>query len=255
MDVSKLKETLKKVVFSYLEKNPGLSVRSLAQQSGCGRYFLSKIVDDEVPQSLDANKVLLLAKFLSGKNSLKEIASAFDGQIKEELTKIFQVDFGQNKSYSNKTSDLDLYDSNEYLVLVLCTLSCGTTKKVIANVLGEQGISILMAYLHAEIIVEKKSRFFLADGTDFYTSLKIFKHHLSTYARYYNPDHIGQERNYLHVETQGLNRQGLKLAQSYHRELHEKLVQLKRDPALRGEIPWFSVGMMDTFIENLEGEL
>ena len=74
-----------------------------------------------------------------------------------------------------------------------------------------------------------------------------FKHHLPTYSKYYQPNHVGKKRNYCHSLTEGLNQNGLTKILKAHKDFHDKCKEILREPGNHGEIPYFSVAYCDSF--------
>ncbi len=252
METEALRSLLRDALVEYRSQRPHLSIRAIAKNTGVDRYFLGKILEESSGSSkLDLNKVLILLKGLSKETSLKSAIDSQKEPLKKELMSTFSVLYNSDKVLSKEIESLNLFDYDEYLVLVLATFDTGTTRESVGKILGEKGLTVLDRYLEDEILIEKFKKIKLASGVDFFTTLKLLKFQIGNYARFYNPAHAGKNRNYIHVSAQGVTLKALREAVKLHRDLHEKMTSLINNPQNFGDIPFFSVGLMDTFTDLL----
>lgn len=80
-------------------------------------------------------------------------------------------------------------------------------------------------------------------------SFESIKHHLTTYAEFYKPHHVGTGRNYVHSLTNSLNTEGINALQAAHKIMHETVKDIMRNEKFAGNIPAFSVAFCDTFTD------
>jgi hypothetical protein len=252
-ETAALKESLRKALQEYRREKSHLSLRAIAKNSGVNRYFLMKLLDEsDTSVALDLSQVLLLAKFITQRESVREVIDASSRDVQEVLKRVFAVDYERQKSAVDLFQEVDLYNPDYYFVLVLSTYIRGTKRINIEKILGERGEKALLELLEKGIVYEKEGRIFLAQGKDFSCSFDIYKHHIPTYLRYYTPRRISQGRNNLHVVSSGVTLAALKKINQLHSAFYKNLMEIVLDKNSVGDIPMFSFGCMDTFLENLE---
>ncbi len=254
-ETATLKESLRKALREYRREKAHLSLRAIAKNSGVNRYFLMKLLDEnDTSVGLDLSQVLLLAKFITKRESVREVIDASSREVQEVLKRVFAVDYELEKSNILLHKEVDLYDPDYYFVLVLATYDNGSKRENVGKILGERGERALNELIDRKIIIEEKGRIRLAKGKDFSVSFDIFKHHIPTYLRFYTPQRINQSRNNLHVVSQGVNLQALKKINQLHSNFYKNLREIIEDKNSLGDIPMFSFGCMDTFLENIDVE-
>ncbi len=255
-ETTALKESLRKALSEYRREKAHLSLRAIAKNSGVNRYFLMKLLDEsDSSTALDLSQVLLLAKFITQRESVREAIDSTSREVQEVLKRVFAVDYERPNYSVNLFQEVDLYNPDNYFVLVLSTYSRGTKREYVQKILGERGEKALSELLERGLIVSGADhRIRLAKGTDFACSLDIYKHHIPTYLRFFSPQRFNQSRNNLHVVSEGVNLQGLRKINQLHREFYKNLTEIVLDKENAGDIPMFSFGCMDTFLENLHEE-
>jgi hypothetical protein len=252
-ETATLKESLRKALREYRREKAHLSLRAIAKNSGVNRYFLMKLLDEnDTTVALDLSQVLLLAKFITQRESVREVIDASSREVQEVLKRVFAVDYERQKTAVNLFKEVDLYNADYYFVLVLSTYERGTKREYVQKILGERGEKALGDLLEKGIVVERNSRIYLVNGEDFSCSLDIYKQHIPTYLRYFSPSRVGQNRNNLHVVSESLNLQALKRIHQLHSAFYKNLMEIIVDKNSLGDIPMFSFGCMDTFLENIE---
>lgn len=252
MELEGLRAQLKVAILEYRQARPHLSIRSTAKNLGVDRYFLGKIIEDApLKGKLDLNKVFVLVQSLGQGPGLRSLIDQQRPFLKKELMEAFSTLYKEDKIYSEKARDLDLYDPDLYLVLACCTFDLGIDASTLMTILGERAKIVIDDLINNEVIKEENGKYLLADGQDFSTTLNLIKSQLPHWLRYYRPEHAGQQRNYIYLCAQGLNREALAKAQQLQKEFHGRLVELINQPESFGSIPFFSFGVTDTLIETI----
>jgi hypothetical protein len=187
---------------------------------------------------------------------LPQAVSFIDEKLAENFDEIMAVSLKEkNAILNNKEIESLLQDQDIFVTYLLASCECGTTKNQISNILGKSGLTSIEKLLSNNLIKDEDGRISVMTDGILVRSFESIKAHLSTYARFYKPNHVGQKRNYVHSLSSGLNRKGIEKGQELHREFHEKMQALYRDENYKGEIPMFSVGFCDSFtsIESEKG--
>ena len=138
-----------------------------------------------------------------------------------------------------------LQEEDSYIPYALSAHQDGTTKEEVKQVLGEIGVAGLDRLVSKGLIVKKGDNYH-AYQKEFSTGFETLKKQIPILGRLYKPSHVGKERNYAHIITEGLSREGIKEWQRAHREHLEKLKDIFQ--AYPGEHNTFSVAFMLSLI-------
>ena len=160
--------------------------------------------------------------------------------------------YKQNKRFVEKQFEAVLDDRDVFVAYLLSSIGQGTNDSQLKEVLGTKGLTAIKTLIKKGYIVEKDGYYTPKKDEILIRTFESIKHHLTTYANFYNPSHIGQKRNYVHSLSGGLNRVGLEKAAEAHRRFHEEMQRIYREPNYAGNIPSFSVAFCDTFSDEIE---
>ena len=248
-----LKDSLRKALEAFKEKRPDLSIRAIAKKSGVNRYFLTKLLDtNDRSNTLDLNQVLILSKYITGRDSVTEAIESSPKDIREALHKVFPT-INENKQMlvnSSLYEKVDLSDKTVYFVLVLSTYGLGTKRNLIYRILGERGEKILQDLLDNKILKEENGRIKLRSGTDFTCDFKLIAQKIPDYFSFYRPERHGTQENFVHVITEGVNKKAISEIHKIHLTAYKKIIKILEDPNNWGEIPLFSFSCMDRMSEQ-----
>jgi hypothetical protein len=187
---------------------------------------------------------------------LPQAVSLIDKSLAENIDEIMSVSLKEKDAIlNNEEIETLLQEQDVFVTYLLASCDYGTTRDQIIDVLGKSGLNSIDKLISNELIKEENGRIVVLNDGILVRSFESIKSHLSTYARFYKTNHVGQKRNYVHSLSSGLNKKGIEKGQELHREFHEKMQALYRDENYKGEIPMFSVGFCDSFtsIESEKG--
>ena len=186
INIKALKAHLRDALLGYRRERPHLSLRAIAKNSGCNRYFLTKLIDEnDASSAIDLNQVLILSQFMTGRSNIKEAIEASGSIVKESLEKIFNPGFLGTREVSLRMSQIDLYDTHNYFVLVLASYARGTKREHVQKIFGFRGEQALKRLLKDGIVIEVKGRIRLAEGNDFTLSLDVMRPRIPDYLKFY----------------------------------------------------------------------
>ncbi len=255
INMKALKANLRETLLNYRKERPHLSLRAIAKNSGCNRYFLNKIIDDtDMAPTLDISQVLILSQFISGRASIKEVIDGASTELKEACGKIFELDYYASKQISLKMAPVDLYDTYNYFVLVLATYARGTKREYVSKILGHRGEQALKKLLNEGIVVEVKNRIRLKEGNEFTLATEVVRQRIPDYLKYYSPDHCYQQKNFIHVYSEGLTEAAVKRIYNAHAKLNQEIQNIISDKNSLGDIPFFSFACMDRLCDIDEND-
>lgn len=250
-----LKSSLRQALLEFRRERPQLSLRAIAKHSGVNRYFLNKLIDEtDESSSLDLNQVLVLSKFITERDSVKEAIQASSHDVQQALKKIFNVDYLNQKNISSQLKDLNLYDSDIYFILVLASYSHGTKKELISKILGQKGELVLDRLLKENILVRTHDRIRLAEGNEFTLSTDVLKQRIPDYLKFYNYERNFQQKNFIHVYSEGLNRKAIRKIYELHASMNKEIQKILLKEENHGDIPFFSFACMDQMCEVEENK-
>jgi hypothetical protein len=248
-----LKASLREALLGYRRERPHLSLRAIAKNSGCNRYFLTKLIDEnDISTSIDLNQVLILSQFMTGRSCIKEAIEASGSAVKDALGKVFNLDFLGSKRVSLRMSQVDLYDTYNYFVLVLASYSRGTRRELVNKILGFRGEQALMRLLSNEIIVERSGCIHLKEGNEFTLSSEIMKQRIPDYLKYHSMDRCYQQKNFIQVFSEGLTEDAVKKIYDIHARMKDEIARILVDETNHGDVPFFTFACMDRFYDSDE---
>lgn len=211
--------------------------------------FIERAAKNKLGEKLDPSKVIALCSLVCEKSDNKKVANYFaktildkdNSILKDAIYAKFVVE--SNRSIPSELENF-LQEEETYIPYALSANKDGTTIEEIRRVMGEIGVTGLNKLLDRGLITQK-GHYFHAVKKEFSTSFETLKKQFPILARFYRPSNVGKERNYAHIITEGLSRQGVKEWQKAHREHQEKLKDIFKK--YRGKHNVFSVAFMDTF--------
>ena len=255
INMKALKANLRDALVRYRNERPNLSLRAITKNSGCNRYFLNKLIEENDNNiSLDLNQVLILSQFMTGRASVKEAIESSGQEVQDTISKIFNIDYLNIKRISSKMSRVNLYDSYIYFVLVLASYARGTRREYITKILGYKGEQTLRKLLREQIVIEVNKRIRLKEGNEFTLSPEVMKLRIPDYLKYYSYDRLlrQEQKNFLYVYSEGLNEKAVKRVHNLHARLNNEIQKIIMDENNHGEIPFFTFGCMDRFYDETE---
>lgn len=250
--VIKVVKALKSQLEEYRRNKPNLSVRSIAKNSKVNRYFLNKILEEDSSNvsSLDFSQVLLLSKFLTASNSLKDTIDNSSEEIKRVLLSTFDSDYNSSSSSQKCAlmSDSDLADFESFLIITLAS-NRDTKRTFIERALSEKYHYKIDDLIEKEVLVEADGIISVRGGVYFRPTAKILALHLpEVVKRYFSTGNLGKKRCVHGLYHQNVNIEALKKIHTLHTEFMVKVNNLLDDEESRGEIPVFSATCLDSFI-------
>ena len=239
-------------IFSYSLKklkneSHHLSESQLAKKINIPRATLNRLFNSDYskPQVDTFIKIIVgagLDKYL--KTALNNFDSGFGNSIYEAMK------IGLTQKHIQMTSQ-ELEDALEDPTLFICYIlsksSSGITKMQLTNVLGQKGLSAAEKLQQYKLVKINEGKVVATSEGNLLRSFSHIKVHLPTYAKYYKKEHVGKSRNYVHTLTEGLSKEGLKQLHLAHKEFHNKIQTIIRNPQYQGAIPAFSVAFCDSF--------
>jgi hypothetical protein len=251
-----IKADLREALLAYRRERPHLSLRAIAKNSGCNRYFLTKLIDEsDATTSIDLNQVLLLSKFISGRVSVKEAVESSGSVVKECLSKIINADYIMSREISLGINQIDLYDTFNFFILLFASYAQGVRRELVGKIFGQRGEQALKKLMIDGSIVEVEGRIRLREGNDFTLSLDVMRQRIPDYLKFHTFDNSFQQKNFIHVYSEGLSEDAVRKIYDIHARMNEEIKSVLMDKDNHGDIPVFTFSCMDRLYDSEEDEI
>ena len=201
-------------------------------------------------EAIDLNQVLILSKYITDRDSVRDAIECSGREVQEALDKVFSLKCLNDQVTTNRYSDVNLYDSNTYFVIVLAAYAKGTKREYISKILGEKGEQTLASLLLRNVIVEEGGRVRLAKGQDFNLDSEVVKQRIPDYLRLHSFARSRKGQNFIHVYSEGLTRQAISRIYELHVRLNRQIQRVLASRECKGDIPFFSFACMDQMLET-----
>lgn len=109
---------------------------------------------------------------------------------------------------------------------------------------------MLEKLLKKGILLEKEGRIKLAKGNEFTLSTDVLRQHIPRYLDFYSCDRNFQQKNFIHVYSEGLTRTAIKKIYELHQTLNREIQAIISETEHHGDIPFFSFACMDQILES-----
>lgn len=249
VQIEQIKSVLAERLTQFRDQNPDKhSYAYISNRTDVGPKYIERAAKNILGSEVDSKKVLELAKLVCDPKETQEIADFFAGRLLEESSilkdAIYAKFIKENERFVSSDFERVLLEDDSYVEYLLCCNTKGKTEEEVTKILGEKGSVALEKLKSRGLLVPQEGRLVSLHKKLSYTFEYIAKF-IPILAKFYQPSHVGKERNYAHIVTTSLNREGIKRLQSEHRRHHEEVRKIRDE--FEGDIDIFSVGFMDTF--------
>tara|TARA_B100000925_G_scaffold290838_1_gene277052 strand:+ start:3598 stop:4380 length:783 start_codon:yes stop_codon:yes gene_type:complete len=238
-------EILSKCLQDLKVNNPSKSETSLAESIGLSRATFNRIKNDQKLPRLDN-----VIKIIIGSGNIEFLSKALSFHSEDlgnSIGKVLEVALKEKQKTSPSIEiQKKLKDPDYFIVYLLCSISKGVTPHLIKEIVGTRSACIIKDLLERDAIFFHNGKYHLKKMGITIRSFEDFHHHLPTYSKYYQPSHVGKERNYCHSLTDGLNEMGIKEIRKAHKNFHLECQNILRNSSYHGDIPYFSVAFCDS---------
>ena len=76
-------------------------------------------------------------------------------------------------------------------------------------------------------------------------------HQIGNIVKYFDPDHLGNKRNFISLIVQGVNKEALAEIHKIHEEAYKKIDKVIKNKKNWGDIPCFAFSCLDTFVDEI----
>jgi len=248
-----LTEQLKILLDTYFEKYPHMSINALAKKSGVGASTLRRIINGSLKGNPSPSTVLNLVSASTKERKLAVLLKTTGGPVGKLLNSSFGHFVEENLPHNYNTDlNRELGEWPKYMIYKLASNKKGVLKKDIESVLGKIGLKHLkelfkrgLVFMEGEVVHAKEKQFSL--------DIKVSLKHLPNLLEFYKPDALDKGQNLFYTLSESLNEDGIKKVKEIQKEAVKKIYNVMRSPYFEGDIPYFSISLMDTLNLDLEG--
>lgn len=255
VNVENIKSTLQESIQQFRDLNPEKhSYAYIGMKTNNSTSFVERAAKNRLGIPLDPKKVLPLAKLVCYEPETRKVAKFFASSVidqsdilKDALYAKFVED---NETKLSEELETKLLEDENFLAYALSCAKNGTTESRVRNIGGNQAVNSLIDLTNRGYIQHINNNY-RATKNIFSYSFKTMKKIVGDLIRFYKPDNVGKGRNFIHVVTYDLNKEGLLKLQEEHRRHYENILKIRND--YHGNITTFTCGFMDVFTnEDIE---
>ncbi len=252
--MNKLSLAITEEVELYFRRNPRISERKLAELSGTSRYFIRTVREgidfDKKFDLFKLNKLLQVTTPTKVVEIINQIDPAFykktgidaDAIIKQ-LSGRKHLTVGSNDLYEVLNDDI------EAVIALLSANEKGVNEKMLQKIFGERYKPSVERMLKEGILLQRNKAYFMNMKVFPSISIRFIKRFMPALLSFYRIGRKTRGRNYIMLQTDTINIEGLMEMQKAYEEFRRKLGGIFTDEKYRGDIPFFSFGCVDAFID------
>ena len=246
---------LSELINNYLKKYPQISVNALAARSNIPVSTLRRISLGQQKSEIAPHNVLNLTSYILKEKNLSSLLHKVNPVIRDYLERHFgQFIFSEEK----RTYDVDLNsclkDQHRYFIYKLAANHRGTTLMEVMELFGRQGEVKVEEMLQMGLLIEEDGKLHAKDK-NFSLDLEVASSHLPELVRFYKPETLGLGLNLFYSMSESMNKEAIAEIKNIQREAAKKIAAIMDDVNNRGDIPYFTINLSETFTLFAEGEL
>jgi hypothetical protein len=246
---------LHQLINSYLEKFPQVSLNGLATRSNIPVSTLRRISLGQQKSDIAPHTVLNLTSYLLKEKNLTELLKKVDPVIKGYLEKHFgQFIFSSEQRVYDVDLNSYLKDQHRYFIYKLAANHNGTTLMEVMELFGRQGELKVEEMLELGLLIAEDERLH-AKNKDFSLDLKVASSHLPELTRFYKPETLGMGLNLFYSMSESMSKEAINEIKNIQREAANRIAEIMDNANNKGDIPYFTVNLSETFLIHAEGEL
>lgn len=247
---------LHQLINNYLEKYPQVSLNALASRSNIPVSTLRRISLGQQKSDIAPHTVLNLTSFLLKEKNLVTLLNKVDPVIKEYLEKHFgQFIFASEQRVYDVDLNTYLQDQHRYFIYKLAANHNGSTLMEVMELFGRQGEAKVSEMINLGLLIEDAAGRIHAKNKDFSLDLKVASSHLPELVRFYKPETLGQGLNLFYSMSESMSKEAIIEIKNIQREAANKIAAIMDDKNNKGDIPYFTVNLAETFLLQTEGDL
>lgn len=246
---------LTELINTYLGKYPQVSLNALATRSNIPVSTLRRISLGQQKSEIAPHTVLNLTSYLLKEKNLSSLMGKVDPVIKEYLERHFgQFIFGAEKRVYDVDLNSYLKDQHRYFIYKLAANHRGTNLMEVMELFGRQGEAKVEEMIEFGLLIEDGETLHAKDK-DFSLDLEVASAHLPELVRFYKPETLGLGLNLFYSMSEAMTKEAITEIKNIQREAANKIAAIMDNENNRGDIPYFTINLAETYTLFAEGEL
>ncbi len=247
---NELLSQLQNLVSCYLEKNPGLTVNSLAQRANVPTSSLRRLLLGGQKHEIAPHSVLNIVSYIFREKNISKLITKIDRVIAHFLTKHFgHFVFVEKLSEKDSEKNRNLKDQTKFLIYQMALNHQGIDSKIIQNNFGFLGKKKLEEMLFDHILEEKEGRFYVTNKSDV-ISPNIVLEHLTTLLELKDAEFNHEKMNHFSHLTESLTKEAIDQILEIQNNALCEIKKIINDKNSLGDIPYFYLNLSEKMIIN-----
>jgi hypothetical protein len=241
---------LKSMVLNYLEKNPHLTVNSLAQRANISPTSLRRLLGGGQKNEVAPHSVLNLVSYILRERDLIKLLNKLDQKIASFLSKHFgHYIFAHQMQLDDLNLEKKLSDQTKFLIYKMARHHQGLSEKILVKNFGQLG-KIKMDEMIKDGLIFEESGTFHVVNKKYPIPLNVVAQNLAALIEFSPPEfHLDNMRHFSHM-SESLNKGAIEEITKIQDEAFDKIERIISDQKSLGDIPFFYLNLSEMM--NLE---
>jgi hypothetical protein len=253
---TELIQGLQSMITLYMEKNPSLTLNSLASRSAVPVTTLRRLMSGQQKNEIAPHSVLNLVSYVLREKNLSALLTRVDASIADFLRKHFgNFIFASSTRVYDLDLNTELRDETKYLIYKLAANHNGTDLMTIVENFGSQGKRKAEELQSKGLLVKTDDRLH-AKEKNFSLDLRVAAEHLPALVSFYKPESIADGLNTFFSMSESLTSEAIAEIKQLQRDCVKSISAIMNDSSKFGSIPYFTINLAETMLsESINGDL
>ena len=237
-------ERVKARIDAYLTLNPRLSLQNVEDKTSVPYSTLRRITNLNGNPQPEA--VIKIYQALGYDQELYQYMLDFH----PDIAGVMAMKTDHNKEYQYiRDEDREYFISEDYFLIInLASSTSGTSIDEIQHELGTKGVERLQELIKKDLIKKNEANKFVLAIDNYKLSFADTKKGIEMALRYYRLEEAGNINNWMSLQTEGLNKEGLKAAKILYQKQFNERKETYNNPMYKGDIKVYSATVSSTFL-------
>lgn len=249
-------QALRELVQGFLVRHPRLTIQALATRAQVPVTSLRRLMQDGSKSEVAPHTALNLCAYILREKRVGKLLELVEPSLADFLRKHFGAFVFEGAEERKFDLDLNeaLKDRMSYFIYKLAANRAGTTWVEVTELFGTTGKRKAEDMAKAGLLVDNDGHLSARDK-DFSLDLQVAASHLPELVKFYRPESIGRGLNLMYSLSESLNEDAIKRIKDVQREAVKQTHAIMQAPESHGEVPYFTLNLCETFLEEAQGEL
>lgn len=240
----------------FLAKHPRLTIQALAQRAQVPVTSLRRLMQEESKSEVAPHTALNLCAYVLREKRVGKLLGMVDPVLADFLRKHFGgfVFEGAEERAFDLDLNEELKDRMSYFIYKLAANRSGTNWVEVTELFGSTGKRKAEDMMKKGLLVDRDGSI-VARDQDFSLDLQVAASHLPELVKFYRPETIGRGLNLMYSLSESLNEDAIKRIKDVQREAVKQTHAIMNSAESAGTIPYFTLNLCETFLEEAQGEL